>query len=97
MLGFERRMVAALTTTSDPTVRAGVEAWVDGSLRDMPEHLRFGVAAESVALGLWARVRGADDPALLRSFESSPVWPVRQYVRLLRSLVLFAENEVQPA
>src|SRR3954471_22503969 len=98
MLGFERRVVAALTTTSDPARRAGVEGWVDDTLRDMPEHLRFGALAESIALGLWARLRalgsGPDDVALLRSFEASPLWPVRQYVRLLRSLVLYAENEL---
>ena len=98
MLGFERRMVAALTTTADPVVRAGVEGWVDDTLRDMPEHLRLGVVAESIGLGAWARLRslsdGADDAALLRSFEASPLWPVRQYVRLLRSLVLYAENEL---
>lgn len=94
MLGFERRMVAALTTTSDPALRSGVEGWVDGSLRDMPEVLRLGVLVESVGLGLWARARPQADTALLRSFEYSPLWPVRQYVRLLRSLVLFAENEL---
>ena len=94
MLGFERRMVAALTTSPDPALRAGVEGWVDDTLRDMPEHLRLGVLAESIGLGLWARVRPSDDRALLASFERSPLWPVRQYVRLLRSLVLYAENEL---
>jgi hypothetical protein len=94
MLGFERRMVAALTTSPDPALRAGVEGWVDDTLRDMPEHLRLGVLAESIGLGLWARVRPSDDHALLASFERSPLWPVRQYVRLLRSLVLYAENEL---
>lgn len=97
MLGFERRVVAALTTSPDPVVRAGVEAWVDDTLRDMPEHLRLGVVAESVGLGMWARVRPADDAALVRSFERSPLWPVRQYVRLLHGLVLFAEQELAPA
>ena len=90
-------MVAALTTVSDPAVRAGVEAWVDDTLRDMPEHLRLGVVAESVALGVWARARQAGDDDLIRSFDRSPLWPVRQYVRLLRGLVLFAEQELQPA
>lgn len=98
MLGFERRMVAALTTISDPALRAGVEGWVDDTLRDMPEHLRLGVVVESIGLALWARVRAvgatADDAALLRTFEASPLWPVRQYVRLLRSLVLYAEYEL---
>ena len=94
MLGFERRMVAALTTTPDASLRAGVEAWVDDTLRDMPEHLRFGVLAQSVALGAWSRVRPHADDALVHSFERSPLWPVRAYVRLLRSLVLYAENEL---
>jgi hypothetical protein len=94
MLGFERRMVGALTVPSDPALRAGVERWVDDTLGDMPEHLRFGVLAQSIVLGLWARVRGVDDQALLRSFETSPLWPVRQYVRLLKGLVIFAEQEL---
>lgn len=98
MLGFERRMVAALTTAPDPALRAGVALWVGSSLGEMPEWLRLGVVAESVGLGLWARVRPSlDDAALLRSFESSPLWPVRQYVRLLRSLVIFAEQELATA
>ena len=94
MLGFERRMVAALTTTPDAELRAGVEGWVDDTLRDMPEHLRLGVVAQSVALGLWGRLRRTDDASLVRSFERSPLWPVRAYVRLLRSLVLYAEHEL---
>ena len=94
MLGFERRMVAALTTTPDASVRAGVVGWVDDTLRDMPEHLRFGVLVQSIALGLWARVRRSDDASLVRSFDRSPLWPVRGYVRLLRSLVLYAEHEL---
>jgi hypothetical protein len=94
MLGFERRIVAALTTATDPDLRAGVAGWVDDTLRDMPEHLRLGVLAETIALGAWAKVRGSDDDALIASFESSPLWPVRQYVRLLRGLVIFAEQEL---
>jgi hypothetical protein len=94
MLGFERRMIAALTTTPDAVVRAGVVGWVDDTLRDMPEHLRLGVLVQSVALGVWARVRRSDDASLVRSFDRSPLWPVRGYVRLLRSLVLYAENEL---
>jgi hypothetical protein len=77
-------------------VRAAVEASVDETLRDMPEHLRLGLAAESVALGLWSRLR-ADDAALLASLERSPLWPVRQYVRLLKGLVLFAQHELERA
>ena len=87
-------MVGALTVPTDPTLRAGVARWVDDTLGDMPEHLRFGVFVQSIALGLWARVRGADDQTLLHSFETSPLWPVRQYVRLLKGLVIFAEQEL---
>src|SRR5688572_15801936 len=94
MLGFERRIVAALTSVSDPDLRADVAGWVDDTLRDMPEHLRLGILAESLALGVWASVRGTDDSALIQSFESSPLWPVRQYVRLLKGLVIFAEHEL---
>ena len=94
MLGFERRMVAALTTTSDPARRIAIEGWVDDTLRDMPEHLRAGVLVESLGLGLWSRARRTDDRCLLRSFGRSPLWPVRQYVRLLHGLVLFAESEL---
>ena len=97
MLGFERRIVAALTTVPDPALRAGVASWVDDTLRDMPEHLRLGVLAESIGLGLWARLRGTDDAALIDSFEASPLWPVRQYVRLLKGLVIFAEHELADA
>jgi hypothetical protein len=94
MLGFERRIVAALTSASDPKLRAAVAGWVDDTLRDMPEHLRLGVLAESIGLGLWATVRRSDDSTLVRILESSPLWPVRQYVRLLKGLVLFAEHEL---
>jgi len=94
MLGLERRIVAALTTADDPAVRSGVATWVEETLQDMPEHLRLGVAVQSVVLGLWASTRPGDDAALLASFERSPLWPVRQYVRLFKGLVLFAEQEL---
>ena len=96
MLGLERRVVAALTTVEDPVVRAGVETWVEDTLQDMPEHLRLGVAVQSIVLGAWASTKAVDD-ALLASFERSPLWPVRQYVRLFKGLVLFAEQELTPA
>ena len=97
MLGFERRVVAALTSVSDPDLRAAVAGWVDETLRDLPEHLRLGVLAETVALGAWAKLRATDDDALIASFEASPLWPVRQYVRLLKGLVIFAEQELAGA
>jgi hypothetical protein len=104
MLWFERVVVGALVTNPDQTVRSSVEAFVDGSLRDMPEPIRLGVAAESVLLGAYVkrqRSRGRlDDRELAERFdawERSPIGPLRNYVRMMKSLVLFAENELGPA
>lgn len=84
-------------STTDPARRAAVEAYVDGTLRSMPEHLRAGVAAESVLLGTWDRLRRRRRGELdLDVLDASPVDVVRQYVRLLRGLVLFAESELAP-
>lgn len=97
MLGFERQVVDALTTTSDPAVRRRVESWVESSLRAMPQHLRLGVLAESVAVGAWARAARRDPQGVVAALDASPVALLRQYPRLLRSLVLFAEQELAPA
>lgn len=102
MLRFEREVVRSLVVSPSDRLRSAVEDYVDGALRAMPEYLRAGVAAESVALGAWAglsggRGRGAEAlVARLDAWEESPIGPVRQYVRLLRSLVLFAEYELAP-
>jgi hypothetical protein len=103
MLWFEHKVVAALTRDLDESRREPVVAYVEAALRSMPEYLRAGVAAESVALGALPRLRerfgGFDDDALhrwLATLEASPVDPVRQYVRLLSSLVLFAREELLP-
>jgi hypothetical protein len=70
----------------------------------MPEHLRAGVLAESLALGSrsWIEQRaGRFDRDRLQTrltrWKHSSIDPVRQYVRLLESLVLFAENELAPS
>ena len=107
MLRFEREVVGSLIGTDDPSVRSSVEAFVDGSLRDMPEHLRAGVLGESVLLAAYVaalRATGrlaADDPAALRhrveAWESSPVGLLRSWVRMMTSLVVFAENELTTA
>lgn len=106
MLWFEREVVGALGTVSDQPTQSSVEAFVDGSLRAMPEHIRVGVAASSLLLGGYvSSLRGTGrldhSPATLRRslerWETSPIGPLRQYVRMFRSLVLFGENEVDPA
>ena len=94
MLAFERQLVAALTTAPDPGVRAGVERFVDGSLRDMPEVLRLGVLGESVVFSVLATIGRRDPRAVVNLLDHSPVALLRQYVRLFRSLVLFAELEL---
>ena len=95
MLGFERELVAALVTTPDPVVRREVEAFVEGSLDEMPEFLRLGVLAETVGVATLARLRRDRDLLVLVDLlERAPVPLVRQYVRLFRSLVLFAEQEL---
>lgn len=102
MLWFEREVVAALVGTDDPGVRSSVEAFVDGSLRDKPEHLRLGLAGESILLGSYVtalralgRLDGDDAlAARLDAWETGPIGVVRQYVRAMKALVVFAENEL---
>ena len=105
MLWFEREVVATLVSpTLDDQQRTAIENYVDESLRAMPEHLRAGVAAESVLFGAWPRVQrlfgGLDRRALdarVERWKASRFDVIRQYVRLLQSLVLFAEHELTPA
>jgi hypothetical protein len=94
VLRFERDVVAALTVTDDPRLRAGVERWVTDVLADMPEPLRLGVLGESVAIGAYAAARRRGAGALLDALDRSPIGLLRQYPRLFRSLVLFAELEL---
>lgn len=99
MLKLERRVVADLITSPDLELRQRVEAWVDGSLRDMSDVLRLGVAAESVLFSMWLALRRPPDTLhLLAWLERSPVSLLRSYPRLFRSLVLFGELELaEPA
>lgn len=88
----------ALTASDDADHRARVEAWVEGSLDDMPELLRLGVLAESVLLTGWRRLRPSTSVAdLLAAMERAPVGLLQQYPRLFRSLVLFGDLELAPS
>jgi hypothetical protein len=93
VLRYERLVVSELTTTSDPARREKVASFVDGTLHSMPEHLRAALGAASLVLGTYSRVVGHDRPGV-HSLDTSPIPQLRQYVRLFRSLVLFAEQEL---
>jgi hypothetical protein len=94
VLEYERKVVDALSTTTDPEARTAVVAWVEGSLRAMPEVLRAGVALGSVVLGAWAAITGKEGRRLIDALEASPLPPVQLHLRLLRSLVLFGDLEL---
>jgi len=95
VLGFERRVVSALTNDVDDAARARIEQWVEVSLDDLPDLVRLGVRAQSVVLGLWYRSR--PDDVLVERLQESPLWPVRGYLRALRSLVLMSRHELVDA
>lgn len=103
MLWLERRVVAALAGDVDPERLAAIERYVDGSLRSMPELLRAGVAGESLLLGAVPRLAAAlgvgedDVPRRLARWQRSRIDVIRQYARLLNSLTLFAQQELEPA
>jgi hypothetical protein len=60
MRWLEREVVATLVSpTLDEHARTAIETYVDDSLRSMPEHLRLGVAAESLLFGAWPRLQAA--------------------------------------
>jgi hypothetical protein len=94
MLDFERELVAALSSSSEPRLRAGIATFVEDTLDDMPEFLRLGVLAESITFSVVAKVRRGSLAGLVELLERSPVSLVRQYVRLFRGLVLYAEQEL---
>ena len=100
MLWLERRVVDTLVQGSDHERREAITAYVEGSLRVMQEPIRAGVAAESLLLGVWPALRNAVGQlnheqllAQIGRWEHSRIGLLRQYVRALHSLVLFAEHE----
>jgi hypothetical protein len=93
VLRYEQLVVSELTTTSDPARRDDVATFVEGALGSMPEHLRAALVAASLLLGIYAQVVGHGRPSV-HSLDTSPIPQLRQYVRVFRSLVLFAEQEL---
>jgi hypothetical protein len=68
----------------------------------MPAHLRLGVQSVGIVLrastfALHGKPFGELDPeqrrAAVRSWDRAKIDPIRQYVRLIRSLVLFSAHE----
>jgi hypothetical protein len=106
MLWFEREVVGALIQSPDQPLRSSIEAFVDGTLRDWPEHARLGVAGESILLGtyvavlrLTGRLAEGDREGVVRlldAWEHSPIGVLRSYVRAMKSLVILAEHELAP-
>ena len=104
MKSFQRRVVRALLDPVEPAVRPAVKAFVEASLADMPHHLQLGIGLDSILLEAITRAthggRIPDDDALrdqVVRWESNPLTPIRQYARLLSSLVLFGDQENRPA
>jgi hypothetical protein len=103
MLWLERRVVTAIAGDDDRRTGGAISEFVDSSLAAMPQHLRFGVVVESVGLGAWVRIRHGLDPDAatvrrsLTGWEHHPVGAVRQYPKLLSSLVVFAQQELAEA
>ncbi len=102
MLWLERQVVATLSADADPGHRVAIADYVDGVLQSMPELLRLGVAGESVVLGagewLTRRLGSRHDFAeRIEGWEHSRIGVIRQYVRLLSSLVIFADEELPTA
>lgn len=103
MPSFRSRVIDALLAPLEPTQRARAEDFVQSSLADLPQHLRIGVTLDSVLLEVLARFGNGGkipDAAALRglvgSWEANPLTPIRQYARMLSSLVLFADQETRP-
>lgn len=102
MLAYERRVVAALLDHTGGTRTTQVTDYVDGALGAMPEVLRAGIAGLSLGLGTWSSIRrivvGPRDPASeVAWLETHPVGLVRQWLRAIRSLVIFAHEETLEA
>jgi hypothetical protein len=85
-----------------PVVAREVMVWVENQMYRMPFHVKLGVAMVATIITMHALVRTGRPPwrlsaparaRLLRAWEASKVPPVAQYVRLERSLVLYAAYE----
>ena len=106
MVRFEREVVEAMVDGVAGDIRGDVEAFVERALDVMPVHLRAPILVYGVLLATWETVnprglRRLQSPAArarrVGTWEASRLGPTRQYGRMLRSLTLYAENELAPA
>jgi hypothetical protein len=105
MVRFEREVVEAMVDGQAAGARDEIEAFVDRALHVMPAHLRLPILLYGVLLATWEtvsprglrRLRSHEARAArVGTWESSPLGPTRQYGRMLRSLTLYAQNELVP-
>jgi len=103
MFWLEGRVVSALACEDDARTGGAITEFVSTTLTAMPQHLRLGVALESIGLGVLTRVRYGVDPdddqirRAIEGWERFPVGLIQLYPRLFASLVLFAQQELAEA
>jgi hypothetical protein len=103
---FRRAVVATvLEDAAAPAigdVETDVQRFVADGIGAMPPHLRLGVFAIEVLLAAttvlrsgrpFARLGPDERIAQVKRWETSRLGPANQFVRLIRSLVLFAAHE----
>lgn len=94
--------MTALAGADDERTGGAISEFVHTSFAAMPQHLRLGVVGESLVLGAFVRARYAPKPsdadvlAAMTAWEHNPIGVIRQYARLLTSLVTFAQQELMP-
>jgi hypothetical protein len=105
MVRFEREVVEAMVDGAPAGTQGEIEAFVDRALGVMPAHLRLPIVVYGLLLAMWETVSPhglrrlrtpGDRAARVGSWEASKLGPTRQYGRMLRSLTLYAQNELVP-
>jgi hypothetical protein len=88
--------------TRDPSVEVAVQDFVITQMAGLPGHVQMGVRATEVVLAAacvarhrqpFERLDDSEQEALVRGWQTSAVPLPSQYVRLVRSLVLFSAYE----
>jgi len=105
LVTFRRAVATTLTrslVTDDPAVEMAVQDFVVTQMNGLPDHVKMGVRATEAVLAATCLARNRQSfgqldnsrrAALVRTWETSAVPLPSQYVRLVRSLVLFSAYE----